>query len=75
MLHSTKGLQIMFNISLKKVGGIVFIGIGRINLSFSVSSKAGYAAKRCRVAGCDVVREMVSVERLCADVMTAARNA
>lgn len=35
----------MFNISIRKVGGIQFIKIGRINISFSVSSPEKYRNK------------------------------
>jgi hypothetical protein len=35
----------MLNITMRKVGGIRFIAIGRINLSFSVSTPAAYADK------------------------------
>lgn len=35
----------MLNITMRKVGGIRFIAIGRINLSISVSTPAAYDAK------------------------------
>ncbi len=35
----------MLNITMRKVGGIRFIAIGRINLSVSVSSVDAYNAK------------------------------
>jgi hypothetical protein len=42
----------VFNVSTKKVGGIRFFKLGRINLSFSVSRVHGEAADRksCRSA-------------------------
>lgn len=35
----------MFNISIRKVGGIRFLTIGRFNLTLSVSSRAAYLAR------------------------------
>jgi hypothetical protein len=36
----------MLNISFRKIGGIRFMTIGRINFSFSVSTPAGFEAKQ-----------------------------
>lgn len=59
----------MFNISIRKIGGIRFIQFGRINIQLSVSSPAAFHAKRAQAAHMAVVRDMINVERLCADII------
>lgn len=61
----------MFNFSIRKIGGIRFVTIGRINFQFSVSSRATFHGKRCKAARAEVIRDMINVERLCADIIRA----
>jgi len=54
----------MFNIGIRKVGGIWFWNVGRIGGSFHVSSKSAFTHKQY-VNACKVTeRNMVRIERI-----------
>lgn len=59
----------IFNVSLKKIGGIKFLKVGRFTLSFSVSTRSAYLAKQQYEARVRVIYSMNDVDRLCQRMM------
>lgn len=53
----------MFNIGLRKVGGIWFWNVGRIGGSFHVQSRMAFAAKRHKIASEALVKSATAVEK------------
>jgi hypothetical protein len=70
----------MFNVSLRKFGGIRFLALGRLNISFSVTSRATYErrqdqAMEARIAAIVAadLAEARKVDLFAAELLTACR--
>jgi hypothetical protein len=61
----------MFNITLRKVGGLWFLKFGRITLSLSVTSPETYAARQAQKALTARIDRMRRIEELCAAALIA----
>jgi len=59
----------IFNVSMKKVGGLRFIKLGRITFTMSVTSRSSYLEKQAKEARQAVIDSMLVIDEACEDVI------